>query len=123
MQVFEVYRNGRKLCAAGVGEHGVLSAIVVWHSPEPVAEGSEDVPASSVHLSVSGLSTSAPDHQLYWMDAPLCTDDEVVIRVREAVAVDPPELRERPGPGDVLREKQEYVRRMAQELGWTITEM
>ena len=48
MKCLETYLNGEKLCVAGVGEYGVLSAHVTWvaDSPEKLArwaaEGRED---------------------------------------------------------------------------------
>jgi hypothetical protein len=116
MVVFEVHRNGLKLCTAGVGERGVMSIIAMWRSREPAQD------ADTLELSVGGLAPTDPDHQMHWINAPLQVGDCVTIKVLASPAADPPELSERPRRLDILRDKQEYVREMARELGWTVTE-
>lgn len=115
MLTFEVHRNGQKLCTAGVGDEGMVSVIALWRSGEPAA-------GESLELSVGGLTTREPDSQLTWARVPLQVGDQVAIKVGDSDTADPPQLSARPRPTDVLRSKQEYVREMAKEWGWTVTE-
>ena len=34
MRSFNIYLNGEKLCAAGIGDNGVLATIVTWVAGE-----------------------------------------------------------------------------------------
>ncbi len=57
---FEVYCNDKKLCTAGIGEHGVMSAHLTWvfRSPELLgmmaARGITDAEKTELSLSVGG---------------------------------------------------------------------
>jgi hypothetical protein len=43
MIAFEAYLNGKKICVAGVGDSGVLSAFLWWHGPHPYKKGGPPV--------------------------------------------------------------------------------
>src|SRR5438067_12590871 len=84
MIALEVLVNGHQVCLAGVGEQGVLSAMVDW-ADSPHSE-------SEINLSVGGLDSNTGEH-LHW-DAPsVGIGTEVLVRVVEATVVDPPARR------------------------------
>src|SRR5688572_24691221 len=94
MFCLEVFLNGEKICTAGVGDFGLVSAKVIWISHEPeklarwAAEGRPERPPVSLDLTVSGLvhdDEEEPEH-LGWADECLSIGDEIRIR-----AVDLPE--------------------------------
>jgi hypothetical protein len=128
MLCFEVYRNGEKLCTAGVGDFGVLSAILNWvsHHPEKLArwaaEGIPEVPPTHLEFTVGGHGSEDSDSADYlrWVEADLAAGDEILIRVVEAPSSDPPSRRYRDDPVWVEEQKKEYVRKAAKELGWEI---
>ncbi len=111
MHAFGVYLNGKKLCVAGVGEDGVLTAIVDWVSKR----GRPDM---SLH--VGGLFGSMKEHVHWVTRKPLRVGDRVQIRVMESRSVDKPSKRYKTDPAEELRSKKRYVRMMAKELGWKI---
>jgi hypothetical protein len=72
---FEVFRNGRRVCVAGLrGKRGVVSIIVHW-----VDRDDESM------LDVGGLDSETRE-SLTWVKKPLAIGDELVIRVLESVA-------------------------------------
>lgn len=77
MIAFEISVNGEKLCTAGIGDKGVLSAII--NGPK------------RPNLSVGGL---ANDEHLHWLEREagfgLKVGDEVTVRIVEADCVDEP---------------------------------
>ena len=76
MVYFEVLRNGQKLCTAGVGECGVMTAIVTWvgHHPDKLvqwaAEGAVDNDPMDLFLNVGGLGgeEQATQEYLKWVE-------------------------------------------------------
>jgi hypothetical protein len=80
MKAFIVYRNGERLCTAGIGTNGVLSAIVNW-----VGRGGR----GEFHIHVGGLD-SATDEHVRWRVPKIGIGDEVAIRLVEADAIDQP---------------------------------
>ena len=84
---FEVLRNGRRLCNAGVeGGDGVLTTILTWvGGPRRVNEA---------HFRVGGLDSRDSMH-LAWAHGSLRAGDEIVVRVREGGRLDPPKKRYR----------------------------
>jgi hypothetical protein len=110
MRAFEVPLNGKKLCLAGIGDDGVLSAHVTWVA-------GKSGPELSLH--VGGLIGPTGEH-VSWEDRRLRVDQRVVVRIVEASSVDKPKRRKRPDPARDLRAKRRYVREMAKQLGWKI---
>jgi hypothetical protein len=84
MVTFEVFLNKKKLCTAGIGETGVLTAIVDWTGAAVGAKTKRSPQsAQAVKLSVGGLVGKKSEH-LHWSDRRLKVGDEVRIRVSEA---------------------------------------
>ena len=112
MLVFDVFLNGRKLCRAGVGQGGVLTAFVTWAAsqrgtPRRV-RGSRPYRTKPV-LQVGGL---ADDTHRNWCRRMLATGDRVTIRVASADAFDPPASEEPRDPELVRRAEREYYLRL-----------
>jgi hypothetical protein len=110
MRAFEVQLNGERLCTAGVGEDGALTAIV-----DHVRTSGRN----ELQLTVSGLVHSIDEH-VTWRSRRLRVGDEVTVKVVEAARVDTPRRRVRRDPEEERRVQEEYVREIAGQLGWTI---
>jgi hypothetical protein len=94
MRAFEISLNGKKLCVAGVGNDGVLSAVVDWVvKPEH----------GDLDLTVGGL-ISYREH-VYWIRRePLDVNDEIKVRIIEADQVEEPVHRQ-PNPAEPSRDR------------------
>jgi hypothetical protein len=128
MICFEVYRNGQKICTAGIGDYGVLTAILTWvsHHPESLArwaaEGSPNTEPTEMDFSVGGLydnNSSVVEH-LKWARLPIVVGDEISIRVVDSQTTDPPSERRQDDPARDVERKKKYVREAAKEFGWEI---
>src|SRR5262249_50475076 len=129
MLCFEVYRNGKKHCTAGIGEFGVLTAILTWvsHQPEKLArwtaEGIPETEPRSLELTVGGLGRcigEAGEH-LNWVQENVVVGDEIRIRVVDVASADPPASRYEDDPEFVEEKRKEYLLTTAKELGWEVT--
>jgi hypothetical protein len=110
MRAFEVYLNGKQLCLAGVGDDGVLSAIVNWVARK--ARG-------DLSLSVAGLVNPVSEH-VKWVSQDVCVGDEIAVKIVETNSTDKPIKRNRTNPAANVRYQKSYVRAMAKKLGWKI---
>ena len=115
MVAFEVSRNGKRIAVAGVGPNGVLSTIVTWVGGR---RGTSDKRAEDLFLQVGGLIKS--EEHVDWTQQSLRVGDVIAIKIATRQAVDRPRKRKRRDPADELRQKKQYVRRLANELGWTV---
>jgi hypothetical protein len=111
MRAFEVSLNGKKLCLAGIGDDGVLTAIVNW-----VTRGGK----GDSFLRVGGLITTVSEHVAWVNHKPLRVGDQVKIRLVEKSVVDGPTAKHRVDPTKQIRYQKRYVRMMAKKLGWKI---
>jgi hypothetical protein len=100
---FHVTLNGRPLCLAGVGESGVLTAIV------SVRLQSGDPAPEPVTLEVGGLSDGAHVH---WPGSELSVGDEVVIRLVETATSDLPTRTVRDDPAVMAARERAYYERL-----------
>ncbi len=117
MIAFEVRLNGKKICTAGVGNLGVLSACMSWRGSQPYERGGSPVP-EYLRLDVGGLTALRED--VRWIDRKIKSGDMVTIKVVEAPKADKPRKRKHPNPAEDLRRQRKYVRRMAKRWGWKI---
>jgi hypothetical protein len=83
MKAFSVSVNGQKVATLGIGDDGVLSAIVSWVGSRPDRE------IDGFRMSLGGLDSSVREH-LRWPAPPLGVGDEVTIRLLEVEQVDAP---------------------------------
>jgi hypothetical protein len=106
MMGFEVALNGRALCTAGVGDAGVLTVILsaVFRQGEAGREASE------LTLEVGGFT--AGEHRQWPGAAELSAGDEVVIRVLETAAPDPPARVARDDPAVAEARQRAYYERL-----------
>jgi hypothetical protein len=110
MRAFQVYINGKRVCLAGIGDHGVLTAIASWVvAPEREA----------MKLTVGGLISPTMEH-LNWTGRHLRVGDEIKIKIIERTSVDIPKSRHRDDPATNLKNQKQYVRGMARRFGWKI---
>jgi hypothetical protein len=109
MRAFEVSLNGKRLCLAGVGDDGVLSAIVNWVT----RKGTGDL-----FLEVGGLISPAHEHVSWETQRRLRMGDSIRVKVVDASSVDRPKKRKKSDPAVLLKARKRYVRKMAQQLGW-----
>jgi hypothetical protein len=83
MIAFRVRLNGKRLCTAGIGPDGVLTAIVTW-----VGGGSRLPELSNFDFHVGGLDSRTREHVDY--ETPqLQVGDKVSVEIIEADQVDP----------------------------------
>jgi hypothetical protein len=122
MICFEVKVNGRHLCTAGVGEPGMLHAILGWvhWSRQDRPQGDSEVGKSSVKLdlTVSGSTPHGEDGQEFfdWLkDHPISVGDEVSIRVLSKDGSDPPATRRELTTEDVEAGERAYYERKKAE--------
>lgn len=109
MLSFRVSLNDRKLCLAGVGERGVLSAIVSW------AAGDQ---GTDLFLNVAGLAT---EELIDWIvHQQVQVGDEIRIQICDANSVDDPIRKRRRNAAETLDGKKRAVRLIAKELGLKI---
>jgi len=101
------------MCRAGVGDDGVLTAIVNF-----VAGDSRE----GLGLRVSGLRTGKADEFIDWVTRSLKVGDEVRVKIIETNSVDAPVERKRRNRTAELRSKKRYVRESARQFGWKIVE-
>ena len=83
MRAFEVHLNGEKVCVAGIGDHGVLNAMV-----DHVISGI----GNELHFRVGGLISETDEH-VTWVNQKLKVGDEVQVKVIEAAEIDEPQER------------------------------
>lgn len=102
MRSFNVSLNGKKLCLAGVGERGVLSAIISWVA----GDRGEDL-----FIEVGGL---ANDEHIDWVKQKcLQVGDEIRVKIVESGPADEPVRRRGNHPAETLKAKKRYVRMLA----------
>jgi hypothetical protein len=112
MRAFKVLLNGKKLCLAGIGDDGVLSAIVNW-------VGGGRGPAD-LFLLVGGLVSPAQEHVRWVRQKPLRVGDEIRVKIIDATLVDHPIERYAANSASNIKNQKAYVRAAARQLGWTI---
>jgi hypothetical protein len=72
-------------------------------------------------VDVGGLVSATGDH-IDWSSTQLNTGDEVRVRIIESDSADEPKDRRHRNPDEELEQQRRYVRAMAKQLGWTLTE-
>jgi hypothetical protein len=118
MIAFEIYLNDQKLCRAGIGDSGVLSAIVNW-SAATMATGIRN---ESLFLNMGGLVNPEGKHVSWINQKPLAVGDKIQVNIVEADSVDEYQRRDPADDARLRQTKEDQVRRSAKELGWKIIE-
>jgi hypothetical protein len=112
MRAFKVYLNGKRLCVAGIGDDGVLTAIANW-----VSGGRYK---ADLFLEVGGLVSPTQEHVAWVRQKALRVGDEIRLTIVEAASVDVPIERYQTDSAKDLKNQKAYVRAVAKQLGWTI---
>jgi len=113
MRAYEVFINDKRLCLAGIAGDCILNLIIThWR---------QNSDRDSVHLQVGGRKGIVNGEHVDWTTTQLSNDDEVRVRIIESDSADQPKSRKR-NPEEELELQKQHVRRMAKQLGWTLTE-
>jgi hypothetical protein len=107
MIAFEVFINTHRICLAGVGNDGVLNAIVNW-------VGRSDS-VGDIFLKVGALDTSAYEF-LRWHVPSIGVGAEILVRVVEANSVDLPDERFREQRPTALEEYRAILQQFTEQL-------
>lgn len=83
MKAFTVFVNGQRICTAGIGPNGVLSAILDW-----VGGGTRRTADGHFGFHVGGLDSRTDEH-VDWSVPEVGVGDEVTIRILETEDIDP----------------------------------
>ena len=118
MIAFELHLNGDKLCRAGIGNKGVLSAIVTL-ATRTMPTGARD---ESLFCNVGGLINPEGRHVSWVNQKPLAVGDKVQVTIVEADSVDEYQKRDLEDDMRLRQTKEHQVRKSARELGWKIVE-
>ena len=114
--VLDVYLNDRKLCRAGVGTTGVLSAIVSWVKLEgPAAATARRLnrPLEEAHLHVGGLRANT--HR-FWSQRALVDGDRISVVLSRAARWDRPTREKRHDPERQHQQERAYYRRLKEKF-------
>ena len=113
MTVFDVYLNGRKMCRAGVGNEGVLTALVSWaHVQPPRATRTRGRARNETQLQVGGL---AHDTHRTWVGRKLKPGDRVTVSVVKADTFDQPARLESSNPARREEQERRYYERLTRK--------
>jgi len=116
MIAFEIQLNNQKLCRAGIGDSGVLSAIVT-RAATTTATGTRN---ESLFLDVGGLITPEGKHVSWINQKNLVVGDKIQVSIVEADSVDEHRKRDPADEARLRQAKEDQVRRSVKELGWKI---
>jgi len=118
MIAFEVRLDGEKVCMAGVGETGVLSAIVSWvrRGAHP-AEQETGSWVETLSCEVGGLMhQDGADYHVKWLSQSLGVGQQVTITVVEAPEVDRAPAAVREDPERTRRARRRYFETLQREF-------
>ena len=124
MITLEVHLNGKRLCRAGVGAHGVVSAITMWVNRAVRTATGDIVPGKFEEfseLSVGGLGSTSggADVLVKWAQPRLKVGDEIRIRVVDGARPTKPRTRKRVDPKLEDKAKRREYERLKREYGDT----
>jgi len=109
MICFEVSVNGNRLCTAGVGENGVLTAILTWVSSqsEEASPDNEERKEKPI-LHISGLMN---EEHISWLENPnlISLGDVVSIKVISSQTIDEPSRRESRVDPEIARSNRYFL--------------
>jgi hypothetical protein len=110
MRAYEIFLNGKRLCVAGVGSDGYVSAYVTYQS-EP----------NTTWIDVMGLDNRK---KLYvrWTQADLRSGDEVLIKIVDRKDVDKAKVIRRHNEKRDLESLKRGIKQQAKALGFEIRE-
>jgi hypothetical protein len=111
MRAFEVSRNGKRLCVAGIDGDCFLNTMVdhiagVRGRPE-------------LYLHVGGLISATEEHVI-WRSTRLKDGDEVRVKIVETERADRPRRKYRTDSSDSEKNTKAYVLAAAKKYGWKV---
>ena len=109
MIAFQIYVNDQYVCTAGVGDLGVLSAILTWvrRGPQNSRDGMSF--EEELTIDVGGLSGGVSSD---WLRRKLAVGDAVTVRVISADTVDKPSTTERSDLKLAEKNERKYFERL-----------
>lgn len=110
MNAFDVRLNGKRLCVAGIGEDGVMTATI----DHVIGRGHDEL-----SIRVGGLFSPAEEH-VTWKRLSLKVGDRVEVRIVESEAIDKPTERFRTDSKQGERNARAYAKALAKKYGWRI---
>ena len=118
MITLRVTHNATHVCTAGIGDLGVLTAIVTWvRRDSPTMHGFEE----ELTLEVGALHSPLSEHRS-WLSPTIAAGDKIEIEILNDGQCDPPHKTWIMDKAERAEEEQDYVRTKAREWGWIITE-
>jgi len=90
MKAFEVRRNGKELCVAGIDVNGAVNAMIDYTA----GRGGQ-----RFSLRVGGLAAES-DEFLTWSFTSLSVGDEITVKIVDVASVDPPQRTPMPREAD-----------------------
>ena len=111
MTAFEVRRNGKRLCVAGIDGDCVLTTIVNY-----VAGGKR---RPDLFMQVGGLIISTDEHVI-WRNVRLKHGDEVMIRIIGTERVDRATRKYKSDSKESEKNQKAYVLAVAKKYGWKV---
>jgi Txe/YoeB family toxin of Txe-Axe toxin-antitoxin module len=108
MRAFEIHLNGEKLCVAGLETGTLLFSVACEENKQG---------RSGVGLNMTGTLLAL--ETVRWQHRGLRMNDEILVKIVEITKADKYKTMQKP-PSDERKYEKAYVRRMANEFGWTI---
>ena len=116
MIAFQVSRNGKLLCTAGIEDVGVLTSMLTWVRRRTHTQSHGGI-EEELTFDVTALDGHDPkqNENLKWVSEALHVGDSISIRIVDVEAADPPVERDRDDPEAVERAKRRYFYQMKRE--------
>ena len=106
MICFDIQKNGKRLCLAGIDGHCVLSAHVTF--VDVVDPGPR--PRRTLEVAAAGMESETKVH-LNWVRSDIAVGDRIEIRVIDAESADPPTHRSGPvRPKELIKDNLGRIR-------------
>jgi hypothetical protein len=117
---FDVFVNGEKVCRAGVGALGVITAGISWVRSAVKPPGVKRRSPEELFLQVGGLYNDAAGENVHphWAHVHLSPGDHVSIKVVRAASFDPPLRVSVSTQAEIKRGEERYLKHVGKKYGW-----
>ena len=116
MICFQIEINDEKVCTAGIGEFGVLTATLAWvrNRDQPTQDAQD---TTGIALNVGGLTDrgSGSDEFVEWIRRKLSVGDEIRLTILRDVDYDEPSERNQRDSIEQAEKAREYYEQMKLE--------
>jgi hypothetical protein len=121
MITLEIHINGKRLCRAGVGPHGVVTAVTTWMNRAARTRDGDVIPGKfeeAAYLAVMGgcIDAEGGDLSLDWGRPTLRVGDEVRITVVDGRRPTKPRSQQREDPQLVEKARRRHFERLKREF-------